>query len=91
MMAGYPDHLRGAEIPLTARILQLADVFDALTTNRPYRKADRSEIALGIMDEEAKRGWWDRDLFDAFCKMIREGYSSDGNHGEALPIRSTPA
>lgn len=36
---GYPDHLRGEEIPLTARILQTVDVFDALTTDRPYRKA----------------------------------------------------
>jgi putative two-component system response regulator len=70
--SGYPDGLSGQAIPLTARILQLADVYDALTTNRPYRNADVSEVALGIMDKEAARGWWDRELLDAFREMIRE-------------------
>jgi putative two-component system response regulator len=71
--SGYPDGLRGAEIPITAAILQLADVYDALTTDRPYRKASPSEVALGIMEAEAARGWWDPDLLDAFRKMIRDG------------------
>jgi len=70
--SGYPDGLRGAEIPLTASILQLADVFDALTTNRPYRKAGPPQEALQIMGEEAGRGWWDRELFAAFRDMISE-------------------
>jgi putative two-component system response regulator len=89
--SGYPDHLHGAEIPVTARILQLADVFDALTTDRPYRKADQPEVALGIMDEEAQRGWWDRELFDAFREMIRKGYPPDAKRGAAAPTRSSPA
>jgi putative two-component system response regulator len=71
--SGYPDGLRGGEIPLTAAILQLADVYDALTTNRPYRMASSQDIALRIMEEEAARGWWDRNLFDAFREMIRNG------------------
>jgi putative two-component system response regulator len=70
--SGYPDGLSGEKIPLTARILQLADVYDALTTDRPYRTADVSEVALGIMDKESARGWWDRELLDAFRSMIRE-------------------
>jgi putative two-component system response regulator len=70
--SGYPDGLRGEEIPLTARILQLADVYDALTTDRPYRTAVPSEEALQIMDDEAKLGWWDQELFDKFREMIRE-------------------
>jgi len=73
--SGYPDGLRGGEIPLTAAILQLADVYDALTTNRPYRMASSQDIALRIMEEEAARGWWDRDLFDAFREMIRNGHA----------------
>jgi putative two-component system response regulator len=89
--SGYPDHLRGTEIPVTARILQLADVFDALTTDRPYRKADQPEIALGVMDGEANRGWWDRELLDAFREMVRSGDSASANQAEALPIRSSPA
>ena len=71
--SGYPDGLRGEDIPLTARILQLADVYDALTTDRPYRTAVASEVALSMMDEEATYGWWDRDLFEVFRDMIREG------------------
>jgi putative two-component system response regulator len=89
--SGYPDHLRGAEIPVTARVLQLADVFDALTTDRPYRKADKPEVALGIMDEEGKQGWWDRDLLTAFTEMIREGFSRGASYGAAVPTRSSPA
>jgi putative two-component system response regulator len=89
--SGYPDHLRGSEIPLTARILQLADVYDALTTDRPYRKADTSDIALGIMQEEAARGWWDRDLLEAFRTMIRDTYASGADHHSRLRTRSSPA
>jgi putative two-component system response regulator len=74
--SGYPDGLRGDEIPLTAAILQLADVFDALTTDRPYRKASTPEEALKIMDEEASLGWWDRNLFDDFRAMIGNGHTA---------------
>jgi len=70
--SGYPDGKRGEEIPLTARILQLADVYDALTTDRPYRTAVPSEEALQIMDDEAKLGWWDQELFGRFREMIRD-------------------
>lgn len=72
--SGYPDGLRGAQIPLTAAILQLADVYDALTTDRPYRKASPSDVALKIMHDECARGWWNRDLLDAFTKMIGNGH-----------------
>lgn len=73
--SGYPDGLRGDEIPLTAAILQLADVYDALTTDRPYRKASPWEEALQIMDDEAKLGWWNRTLFDNFRAMIAESHA----------------
>ena len=69
--SGYPDGLSGDEIPLTARILQLSDVYDALTTDRPYKVAFTPEVALDLMGEEAERGWWDRELFEAFREMIR--------------------
>ncbi|HTW22859.1 MAG TPA: HD domain-containing phosphohydrolase [Candidatus Baltobacteraceae bacterium] len=74
--SGYPDGLRNGEIPLTAAILQLADVYDALTTNRPYRNASPSEVALQIMEDEAELGWWDRGLFEAFREMIRDGHAA---------------
>jgi putative two-component system response regulator len=72
--SGYPDGLHGSEIPITAAILQLADVYDALTTNRPYRIASPSRVALEIMEEEAARGWWDRNLFEDFRVMIANGH-----------------
>jgi putative two-component system response regulator len=70
--SGYPDGLRDSQIPVTAAVLQLADVYDALTTDRPYRKASPSAVALAIMGEEAKRGWWNRELLEAFRAMIVE-------------------
>ncbi|MDE3171049.1 MAG: response regulator [Acidobacteriota bacterium] len=83
--SGYPDGLRNSQIPVTAAILQLADVYDALTTNRPYRKASPSAVALAIMEEEAKRGWWDRPLLEAFRVMIveRRAAAAGGSSREA--------
>src|SRR5450755_669724 len=62
--SGYPDGLKGDQIPITARILQVTDVYDALTTDRPYRKALSSEKALAIMRDEMRRGWWDPFLLN---------------------------
>lgn len=64
--SGYPDGLRGDAIPLSARVLQVVDLYDALTTDRPYRKALRREEALRTMQAEAERGWWDRTLLAKF-------------------------
>src|SRR5271154_2869287 len=83
--SGYPDNLQGKDIPLTARILQLADVFDALTTDRPYKTAIPWETALLMMDAEAERGWWDRELYAAFREMIQEAR----NHPEQEPSRKS--
>jgi putative two-component system response regulator len=68
--SGYPDHLRGEQIPLAARILQTVDVYDALTTDRPYRKALSDEEALRIMRVEVGRGWWDRQIVEEFAQML---------------------
>lgn len=68
---GYPDRLRGEEIPIGARILSIVDVFDALTTDRPYRQALPLDEALRIMWDEARRGWWDQHLLQEFTNMVR--------------------
>ena len=68
--SGYPDGLKREQIPLTARILQVTDVYDALTTDRPYRKALPMEKALAIMREEMNRGWWDRSILDEFEAVV---------------------
>lgn len=54
--SGYPDRLRGDEIPVSAQIVGIADVYDALTTRRPYRPALPVQRALAEMDR--CRGWW---------------------------------
>jgi len=55
--AGYPDHLAGAEIPLLARIVAIADAFDAMTSARPYRPAREESEALQILRREAGAQW----------------------------------
>lgn len=71
--SGYPDGLRGEAIPITARVLQIVDVYDALTTERPYKKAFSITGALQIMKEEVARGWWDPKVFDQFERLIATG------------------
>jgi len=73
--SGYPDRLYGEEIPLKARILQVADVYDALTSDRPYRKALSSEEALEILHQEAMYGWLDASLVWRFSRIRRSGDS----------------
>lgn len=51
--SGYPRGLKGEEIPLSGRIIAIADVFDALTTERPYKKAWAVEDAVNLIDENA--------------------------------------
>jgi putative two-component system response regulator len=71
--SGYPDGLKGEQVPLTARILQVTDIYDALITDRPYRKALSSEKAFAIIREEVKRGWWDESILDEFEAVVH-GY-----------------
>jgi putative two-component system response regulator len=70
--SGYPDGLKNGAIPLTAKILTTVDVYDALTTDRPYRKALSREEALAIMEAEVKRGWWEGSLVTELHTMLRE-------------------
>jgi putative nucleotidyltransferase with HDIG domain len=66
---GYPDKLRGEQIPFAARILTVADVYDALTTARSYRPGFPHEKAMQIMRSE--RGTtFDPDLLDLFCEKV---------------------
>lgn len=64
--SGYPDGLSGDDVPLLAQITAIVDVFDALTTERPYRRAMTFEQALRALDEEVERGLHQRMLLDAF-------------------------
>lgn len=64
--SGYPQGLRGEEIPLAARIVTIADVYDALTTVRPYKAAFDHQKAIAIMQEESHR--YDPKLFELFIQ-----------------------
>ncbi|MBN1513974.1 MAG: HD-GYP domain-containing protein [Phycisphaerae bacterium] len=69
--SGYPDGLRGEQIPLLARVIQIADVFDALTTTRSYRKAFEWSKALDILHEESGTTV-DPKLATVFDQIIRD-------------------
>lgn len=68
--SGYPDGISGDRIPLLARILQIADIYDALTTERPYRKALTPRQALAVLRGEAARGWRDASLIVGFEGVV---------------------
>ena len=70
---GYPDGLAGEAIPLTARVLQSVDIYDALTTQRPYKPAYTRQQACDIMREEVGRGWWDPSTVEALIAMVSNG------------------
>jgi HD-GYP domain-containing protein (c-di-GMP phosphodiesterase class II) len=67
--SGYPDGLVGPSILLGARILAVADVFDALTSDRPYRAALSRDLALAYLSEEAGRTL-DPDVVVAFLDLV---------------------
>jgi putative nucleotidyltransferase with HDIG domain len=68
---GYPRGLKGEEIPLPARIFAVVDVFDALTSDRPYRKAWSREQALAYIQEQSGKHFYPQAV-EAFTEMIRE-------------------
>jgi putative two-component system response regulator len=82
--SGYPDGLRGDAIPITARILQIVDVYDALTTERPYKRAFAITDALQTMKEEVAKGWWDPHIFEQFEQLMRSGTADSLSQGAAM-------
>jgi putative two-component system response regulator len=69
---GYPDCLGGDSVPLLAQIVSVVDVFDALTTDRPYRGALPVETAYVMLRDEARGGWCPVSLVDCFIDLHRE-------------------
>lgn len=71
--SGYPQKLKGDEITTEARILMIADMFDALTSDRGYRKAFSVEKAMDIIEKDAKAGRLDANIVEAFKKCWQDG------------------
>jgi putative two-component system response regulator len=70
--SGYPDGLSGDGVPLAVRIVTVADVYDALTTARVYRRALNPEETYEIMEEEVRRGWWDVEVLRELRAALAE-------------------
>ena len=68
---GYPDRLKGQHIPLSARIVTLADVYDALTNSRVYKPDFKSEVAKGIIEEERQK-YFDPVIVDAYMSRCED-------------------
>ena len=75
--SGYPDGLSGEDIPLLARILQVADIYDALIAERPYKPPMSQQEAFTTMEEEVQRGWRDPELVPLFFSIIQSKPASD--------------
>jgi putative two-component system response regulator len=71
--SGYPDGLKGDEIPVVAQIMGLVDVYDAVTTRRPYQGPHTSQEAIDILRGQVARGWRRADLVDVFAGLVESG------------------
>jgi putative two-component system response regulator len=69
--SGYPKGLKGKSIPAVARVLAVVDVYDALLTDRPYRKAVPRKEALEILRGEAKEGKLDKEVIDRLIDTLK--------------------
>jgi putative two-component system response regulator len=67
--SGYPDGLKGDAIPLLAQMMGIVDVYDAITTTRPYKPATTAKQAYVELLEEVDQGWRRRDLVEAFIAL----------------------
>lgn len=74
---GYPDKIKGAAISQVTRIITVANIFDGLTTERPYRSAFSSTDALNMMKKMARDGKIDRDIVAALATAVQSGSELD--------------
>jgi len=82
---GYPDGLFGASIPLLVRILSVADVYDSLSSARPYRGAIPHPQCLEILRRDAAGGGLETELVEAFCKAVASSAASAISRAVRLP------
>jgi putative two-component system response regulator len=68
--SGYPDGLRGDDIPRLAQIIGIVDVYEALTTRAPYQPAQSVESAIDVLRAHVERGWRSRELVETFIARV---------------------
>jgi putative two-component system response regulator len=81
--SGYPDGLRGDDIPVLAQIIGVVDVYEAVTSRRPYQPTLPASEAIRVLHAEAQRGWRRRDLVDGFTALLTH------RHFDAVPNLKT--
>jgi HD-GYP domain-containing protein (c-di-GMP phosphodiesterase class II) len=74
--SGYPHGLKREQIPIAARIFSVVDVYDALTSDRPYRSAWTKEEAIVYIREQSGR-YFDPDIVQAFMQMVQKGHAPE--------------
>ncbi len=87
---GYPGGLAGQAIPFTSRVIAVTDVFDCLTSDRPYRKAIGTEQALKELDK-SKGTQLDPTIVQAFIDVIRHETTLGAGHGDRHDASPAPA
>jgi putative two-component system response regulator len=71
--SGYPDGLKGDEVPLLAQIIGIVDAFDAITSKRAYSQQQPAAIALTVLERQVELGWRRADLVAAFSALVQRG------------------
>lgn len=71
--SGYPDGLKGSDISIEVRIITVVDVYDALATDRPYKKAFPRETCFEILRDGVTKGWWDGDVVETLAGALAKG------------------
>jgi putative two-component system response regulator len=87
--SGYPDGLKGSQFPLPPQILQLSDIFDAITTDRPYHRARTRAGAIEFLYAEAKKGWRDAQLVGLVARAA-ESLGMGRTREEEIPPPPAP-
>jgi len=86
---GYPDGIAGSAFPVPAQVLQLADIYDAITTDRPYHRARTRASAIEFLHGEAKKGWRDSQLVELLGKAA-ETLNMGRTRDEDIPAPPAP-
>ena len=87
---GYPDGLEGGQIPLMARVIAVADTFDAITTNRPYQKTMSFEEGHALINEKLKGTALDERVVEAFNRAYQLGLITPDAEPKEQPVEPLP-
>ncbi|MFH0799946.1 MAG: HD domain-containing phosphohydrolase [Pseudomonadota bacterium] len=77
---GYPDGIVGDSIPYLARVFQIIDAFDAMSTERPYKNAFSFDETIRTLKEETENGYWDPELMKRFIEFIEKNPQAASRH-----------